>query len=94
MPLRHLVLFRVHDDVPDAEVDATLTALRSLGVLPGVVSGRVERSLDERKGRVLVEDGTFVDDAALQAFRVSDEHAAVSRRLSRISDWWVGDYRL
>ena len=59
-----------------------------------MLAWRVERSLDGRKGRVLVEDGTFEDAAALEAFRASPQHAEVSARMSRISDWLVGDHEV
>lgn len=92
MPLRHLVLFRIRDEVADADVDRALAGLRGLGDLPGIVSWRVEMSTDTRKGRVIVEDSTFVDRAALQDFRAHPRHAESSALLARIADWLVGDY--
>ncbi|KIC59378.1 Dabb family protein [Microbacterium hominis] len=89
---RHIVLFRVHDEVSDERIIAAMDDLRSLSTLPGIVSWRVERSTDVRKGRVVVEDATFVDAAAFEAFRLDAEHVRVARRFSEIADWWVGDY--
>lgn len=89
---RHIVLFRVHDDVDDARVTAALEELRSLASLSGVLSWRVELSLDTRKGRVIVEDATFVDEIAFQAFRTGPRHARTAEAMSRIADWWNGDY--
>lgn len=89
---RHIVLFRVHDDVSDERVTAALSALRSLALLPGVTSWRVELSLDARKGRVIVEDATFVDEPAFEAFRRDPRHTEVAAAMSTIADWWNGDY--
>ena len=89
---RHIVLFRIHDDVAQARVDEAIARLRSLGDLPGIVRWRVERSRDTRKGRVVVEDAAFVDDAAFHAFATHPAHVAVGEMLSEISDWWIGDY--
>ncbi|AUG30640.1 MULTISPECIES: Dabb family protein [Microbacterium] len=89
---RHIVLFRVHDDVSDQRVAAALDELRSLSVLTGVRHWRVELSLDARKGRVIVEDATFVDEPAFEAFRRDPRHVAVAEAMSAIADWWNGDY--
>lgn len=89
---RHIVLFRVHDDVSDDRVTAALEELRSLAVLPSVASWRVELSLDARKGRVIVEDATFSDAAAFERFRRDERHLAVGDTMSEIADWWNGDY--
>lgn len=89
---RHIVLFRVRDDVADERVAEAIDALRSLAVLPGVAQWRIERSLDARKGQVIVEDATFADRSAFDDFRVHPEHMRVAKQLSRIADWWNGDY--
>jgi len=89
---RHIVLFQVHPGVTDPQVDEAVDALRSLGSLPGIERWRVERSLDDRKGVVIVEDATFVDRAAFEAFRSSDEHRAVGEWMAAISDWLIGDF--
>jgi len=89
---RHIVLFRVHDDVSDERVAVALSGLRSLAVLTGVTNWRVELSLDSRKGRVIVEDATFADESAFEAFRRHPRHAEVAAAMSTIADWWNGDY--
>jgi hypothetical protein len=89
---RHIVLFRVHLDVEDERVTMALSELRSLAVLAGVVDLRVERSLDTRKGCVIVEDATFVDQQAFDEFRADPHHLAVAEVMARIADWWSGDY--
>ena len=89
---RHIVLFRVHDDAPDAELEEALSALRALGDEIAKVSWNVELSIDARKGRVIVEDATFADAAAFDRFRAHPAHVTIADQMSRISDWWVGDY--
>lgn len=89
---RHIVLFRVYDDVADERVAEAIDALRSLSVLPGVTRWRVELSLDSRKGRVIVEDATFADRGAFDDFRIHSEHVRVAEQLSHVADWWNGDY--
>lgn len=94
MALRHVVLFRIHDDVPDDEVDRAVAALRALGDADGVLDWRVELSADTRKGRVVVEDAVLRDAGALARLRAGAAHASVAERMSRIADWLVGDYEL
>jgi hypothetical protein len=89
---RHIVLFRIHDEVAADRIDTAITRLESLGALPGVVSMRVERSLDGRKGRMVIEDATFANAAAFAAFRANRSHVDVAAEMAEISDWWVGDY--
>lgn len=88
----HIVLFRVHDDVAGPEVSAALDALRTLGHVAGATAWHVALSLDDRKGRVIVEDTTFPTADAFEEFRALPEHRAVVTRMAAISDWWVGDY--
>jgi hypothetical protein len=90
---RHVVLFRVRDDVADPDVSVAIAELRAVGEWPGILSWDVALSLDTRKGRVIVEDGTFVDRAAFEEWRVSDPHIRVGERMARISDWCVADWR-
>ncbi|MEV8239968.1 Dabb family protein [Microbacterium testaceum] len=89
---RHVVLFRVRDDVADPEVSVAIAELRAVGEWPGILSWDVALSMDMRKGRVIVEDGTFVDRAAFEEWRVTERHLAAGKRMAAISDWWVGDW--
>ncbi|MET2011792.1 Dabb family protein [Microbacterium chocolatum] len=91
MTYRHIVLFRVHDDVDGDRVTEAINRLRSLGVLAGIHSWRVELSLDVRKGRVIIEDGAFINPEAFEAFREDPRHAEVAAMMSKFSDWWIGD---
>ena len=83
---------RVRDDVADPDVSAAIAELTGVGEWPGILSWDVALSLDTRKGRVIVEDGTFVDRAAFEEWRVTEKHLAAGQRMAAISDWWVGDW--
>lgn len=93
MTFRHIVLFRVHDDVADPELSGAMEGLRRLGDEPGILEWTIELSLDRRKGRVLVEDATFVDLNSFEMWRAGEAHRQVADRMSKISDWLVGDWQ-
>ena len=86
---RHVILFRLY---AQADPDEVLRRLRSLADQPGVLHWRVERSEDERKGTVVVQDSTFASRAALDAFRVAPDHVEVADFMCRNADWLVADY--
>ena len=88
-PVRHVIVFRLY---PDADPDEVLQRLRSLCDLPGLLAWRVERSLDERKGVVLLQDSLFASMAALQSFRGEPRHVEVAEFMSRRADWLVADH--
>lgn len=90
--IRHVVLFRVHDEVPEADVDAAIAELRALASLRSVQSWRIERSSDTRKGRVIVEVASFASHAKFAAFRRDPAHLAAGETMARLSDWLNGDY--
>lgn len=89
---RHIVLFRVHDDIPDTEVERAVAGLRALRSEIEASAWSVEISLDARKGRVIVEDATFADAGTFERFRVHPAHVAAAQTMAQIADWWVGDY--
>jgi hypothetical protein len=90
--LRHVVLFRMYDQCTDAEVDEMVAELRTLGDLPGILSWSVELSLDERKGRVIVEDATFASQEDLEGFRRHPRHASAADVMAQRADWIIGNY--
>jgi hypothetical protein len=64
-----------------------------LGDHPNVLEWRIERSLNTAKGTVIVEVGSFADQAALEEFRGSDLHHEIGEFMASICDkWLVGDY--
>ena len=91
MAYRHIVLFRVHDHVEERDVARAMDQLRSLEDLPGITDWQIARSLDERKGRIVIEEAEFVDADAFAAFRTHPRHQLVAAGMAEISDWWIGD---
>ncbi|MCI9858211.1 Dabb family protein [Microbacterium proteolyticum] len=89
---RHVVLFRVRDGVESADVSDATMSLRELGTHRLVVSWTVATSLDQRKGTIIVEDGTFADSADFHEWRASDAHREAVDLMARISDWWIADW--
>jgi hypothetical protein len=86
--LRHVILFRLRDGADAETAIRLLRESRPEGALKWVI----ERSLDERKGVVIIEDTTFRDADALQAFRVSDAHQSSVEFMREWADWVVGDW--
>jgi heme-degrading monooxygenase HmoA len=89
MAFHHIVLFRLHDD---ADIDAALDALDKARPTAGLVSWQVERSLDERKGRVIAQVSVFESADAFQAWRSSEPHQAAAAHLREAADWLVADW--
>jgi hypothetical protein len=92
VPYRHIVLFRFHDTATTQQRQEARRVLGALGAADGVLDWRVEESLDDRKGHVLIEDATFASTEAFESFRSSAEHRAATEVLAPIADWLVGDY--
>ncbi|HAN24116.1 MAG: sulfite reductase, beta subunit [Microbacterium sp.] len=92
MAYRHVVLFRVREGVSQQAIDEAIEALRALASLHPVRRWTVARSLDERKGVVIVEDATFDDASGFAEFRRANEHVSAAAQMSQISDWWVADF--
>ncbi len=90
MTFRHVVLFRVRDDVAGPELSDAVENLTRLGDWPGVLEWTIAMSLDERKGRIVVEDATFVDIDTFHMWRAAEAHRQVASQMSKIADWLVG----
>jgi hypothetical protein len=88
---RHIVLFRIRDDVADESVTDAMSELRSLGDHAAISQWSIALSLDTRKGRILIEEGTFTSAAAFEVWRASLRHRRVAEHMAQIADWWVGD---
>ena len=85
----HVVLFRLHDD---ADLDAAVAALDAAKPVSELVSWQVERSLDERKGRVLAQLSVFESVDAFRAWRDSDRHQAAAAHMREVADWLIADW--
>jgi hypothetical protein len=92
VPYRHVVLFRLHDDVDETTVAEVRRTLERLGDVADALRWSVALSDDTRKGRILVEDTLFASREAFETFRAHPAHAAAGARLREVADWWVADY--
>lgn len=92
-PFRHIILFKLHEGLdPELEIKA-IQLLQELGKEDeGVLEWRVKRSIDIRKGIIIVENGLFKDKQAFEIFRKSDKHLETVNFMKEIADWTVGDY--
>jgi heme-degrading monooxygenase HmoA len=86
----HVVLFRLHKG---ADVEAAFAVLAAAEPTSGLVSWRIERSLDERKGVVLAELAVFESADAFRAWRDSELHATAVAHLSSVADWLIADWQ-
>lgn len=89
MTFHHVVLFRLHDE---AAVAGALAVLEASRPREGLLDWRVERSLDDRKGPVVVEVAVFDGRASYDAFVRSPAHRAAGAHLAEVADWLVGDF--
>jgi heme-degrading monooxygenase HmoA len=85
----HVVLFRLNDE---ADVDAAMAVLRAAEPTSGLVYWRVERSIDERKGRVLAEIAVFESAEDFRAWRDSQLHHDAATYMRDVSDWVTADW--
>lgn len=92
MSLRHIVVFRFYPPIDDDSRLHAIGKLQSLKTLPGILEWRLEVSIDERKGPVIVQNVLFESGEALEGYRRSEEHKGVAETLSAMADWLVADY--
>ncbi|MDH6181863.1 heme-degrading monooxygenase HmoA [Microbacteriaceae bacterium SG_E_30_P1] len=90
--LRHIVLFQFITVLDDESRRLTLEALRALRDIPGILEWRLEASMDERKGQVIVQNVLFESEEAFEAYRADPRHAEAGKALSAVSNWLVADY--
>jgi hypothetical protein len=97
MALRHIVLIAFKPETSEKVQREIFNRYQTLdedcgGKDAGILSWRVAWNLDMRKGIHLVEVADYVDNAALQAFRVHPKHQELTNILREVADWWVGDF--
>lgn len=85
----HVVLFRMADD---ADIDAAMAVLEAAEPASGLVSWQIERSVDERKGRVVAELAVFESADAFRNWRDSHLHETAAAHMRGVSDWLVADW--
>lgn len=91
--LRHIILFKIKDSVDESRINHAIELLRSLGKNDdSILEWRIEKSLDERKGIIIVENSLFKSEEDLLSFRSSEKHLKVVDFMKEIADWTNGDY--
>jgi len=91
--IRHIVLFRFDEGIEVEQQFEAIRKIQRLSVLPGILEWRLETSMDERKGDIVVQNVLFESDEAFAAYRASDGHKAVGLAMSGISNWLIADYK-
>lgn len=87
--VRHIVLFRTHPHISDAECDEVMASVQALEQsIPEIQRFEVRR--DEKGGERSATFGLlseFGDMDALERYRVHPEHQRVLVRLREVSEW-------
>jgi hypothetical protein len=93
MSYHHTVLFKFKPGTTERDIQKALQLLTDLGQdHQGLDSWAVHRSLDERKGVILIQESVFAGQEDFENFRSSQNHQEVSAFFREIADWWVADY--
>ena len=91
--LRHIVLFKIHDEITETVFEQAVKELMELGEgHNGLEAWHVNVSTDTRKGRIIIEEAVFTTEADYKVFHDSDKHVKVGNLMKTVADWWVGDY--
>ncbi len=91
--LRHIVLFRIHEGLSEEKIEESIRRLTELdNNNPKIKEWTITKSLDTRKGIVIVENSLFESEEAFQEFRVSEKHLKTVEYMKTVCDWLVGDY--
>lgn len=92
-PLRHIVFFIMRDGVGETQIKDALSRLQKLGHgRQGIKFWDVRRSMDSRKGNIIVQNSVYESLEDFEKFRKSKEHMQFAEFMKTISDWSVGDY--
>lgn len=91
--LRHIVLFKLYENTTPVQQQEALNLLHKLGAdNSNLLEWTITKSLDTRKGIILIENGLFADEDAYLEFQKSDKHFKVADYMKNIADWVVGNY--
>jgi heme-degrading monooxygenase HmoA len=92
-PLRHIVFFIVKDGVEESSILEFIENMENfVKGCDGVLSYRVNRSMDSRKGNVVILNVIFNSVEDFEKYRKNPKHIKFAEEASRISDWLNGDY--
>lgn len=91
-PLLHTVMITFRETATDSDIAQLIEELRSLQELPGVMALMVRgESLDQRKGRIVLEQVVFENGQAFLDWREHPRHQAFAERLRGFADWVISD---
>ena len=91
-PYVHALMFNFRDGAPQEAVDRAVRMVRALGELPGILAWTIQESLDQRKGRTVLELGIFKNGQAFLDFRDHPEHQAFTGYVRDYADWNIVDF--
>lgn len=92
MAYKHIVLFKIYNEVPDEKYQEALRTLRLVGEKLNLSKYMINESIDTRKGRGIIEEVEFESEAEYLLFKDSSEHKNAGVLMREMSDWIVGDY--
>lgn len=91
--IRHIVLFKIEDGVSEKQIDDAIKLLKELGKdNPSILEWTIEKSLDTRKGIIIIENSLFKSEEDLKDFKSSEKHIKAGEIMKEISNWIIGDY--
>ena len=91
--IRHIILFKLYEGTDSQKEAKAVSLLKALGEgNEEILEWRIARSIDTRKGIIVIENGLFKNEEAYERFRKSDKHQETVSFMSQIADWTVGDY--
>lgn len=92
-PLKHIVFFTLKPNISAEVIEAALDKLKEFGKnTQGVRYWEAKQSLDSRKGKIIILDCAFDNVESFEKYRQSEDHAEFAAYMSKISDWFTGDY--
>jgi hypothetical protein len=91
-PLVHVVMFNFHEEASPEQVTKAIRMCRALKELPGVLAWTVQESLDNRKGRTVLELGVFENGQAFLDFRNDPTHQEFASYVRDHADWNIVDF--
>jgi hypothetical protein len=91
-PFVHTLIFRFRAEAPVETIEKSLQMLTELESLPGVLVWMIQESIDQRKGRTVLERGVFQDGQAFLDFRNAPQHQAFANFVKDYADWDIVDF--
>lgn len=92
-PLRHIVIFTMRPNTTEAQINTALEKLIDFGkITEGVRYWAAKRSLDSRKGTIIVLNCAFDSVESFEKYRHSKTQAEFAEYMTKIADWFTGDY--